>query len=83
MEGDEKRVRQLQQQLSSIGATEQKALEREKRKLSKRLGELDKLFSALYEDKVMERITERNFDMGLVIALQAARMALPAAFLSV
>lgn len=63
VEGDEKRVRQLQQQLSSIGATEQKALEREKRKLSKRLGELDKLFSALYEDKVMERITERNFDM--------------------
>ena len=63
VEGDEKRVRQLQQQLSSIGATEQKALEREKRKLSKRLGELDKLFSSLYEDKVMERITERNFDM--------------------
>ena len=63
VEGDEKRVRQLQQQLSSIGATEQKALEREKRKLDKRLGELDKLFSALYEDKVMERITQRNYDM--------------------
>jgi len=63
VEGDEKRVRQLQQQLSSIGETEQKALEREKRKLTKRLAELDKLFSALYEDKVMERISERNFDM--------------------
>ena len=63
VEGDEKRVRQLQERLSSIGATEQKALEREKRKLDKRLGELDKLFSALYEDKVMERITQRNYDM--------------------
>ena len=63
LDSDEKRVRQLQQQLSSIGQAEQKALEREKRKLSKRLSELDKLFSALYEDRVLERITERNFDM--------------------
>jgi predicted RNA-binding Zn-ribbon protein involved in translation (DUF1610 family) len=36
-------------------------MEREQRKLTKRLAELDRLFSALYEDKVMERITERNF----------------------
>lgn len=38
-------------------------MERERKKLNKRLTELDRLFSALYEDKVMERITERNFDM--------------------
>ena len=63
LSSDEKQVRQLQKQLSSIGESEQKSLEREKRKLSKRLSELDKLFSALYEDKVLERITERNFDM--------------------
>lgn len=49
--------------LSSIGENEQKALKREKRKLSKWLAELDKLFSAQYEDKVLERITERNFDI--------------------
>ena len=63
IDSDEKQVRQLQKQLSTIGETEQKALEREKRKLTKRLCELDKFFSALYEDKVLERITERNFDM--------------------
>ncbi len=33
------------------------------KKLNKRLAELDRLFSSLYEDKVMERITERNFEM--------------------
>ncbi len=27
------------------------------------MAELDKLFSALYEDKVMERITERNYGL--------------------
>ena len=63
IDSDEKQVRQLQKQLSTIGETEQKALEREKRKLTKRLCELDKFFSALYEDKVLERITERNFDI--------------------
>ena len=39
------------------------SLEKEQRKLNKRLAELDRLFSSLYEDKVMERITERNFEM--------------------
>ena len=39
-----------------------KSLEKEKKKLNKRLAELDRLFSSLYEDKVMERITERNFE---------------------
>ena len=38
-------------------------MEKEQKKLNKRLAELDRLFSSLYEDKVMERITERNFEM--------------------
>jgi len=58
---DPKAVKTLQQRLSALDVNQAKAYEREKRKLSKRLTELDKLFSALYEDKVMERITERNF----------------------
>ena len=58
---DPKAVKTLQQRLSALDVNQAKAFEREKRKLSKRLTELDKLFSALYEDKVMERITERNF----------------------
>ena len=58
---DPKAVKTLQQRLSALDVNQAKAYEREKRKLAKRLTELDKLFSALYEDKVMERITERNF----------------------
>ena len=60
---DEKAVKVLQQKLSTIGTNEAKFFEKEKRKLTKRMAELDKLFSALYEDKVMERITERNYDL--------------------
>ncbi len=41
----------------------QRHWKRSKEKLNKRLAELDRLFSSLYEDKVMERITERNFEM--------------------
>jgi DNA invertase Pin-like site-specific DNA recombinase len=51
----------IQKKLSSLKTNEAKAYEREMRKLTKRLNEIDKLFTALYEDKVMERITERNF----------------------
>lgn len=60
---DEKAVKTLQQQLSTIGTHEVKSFEKEKRKLTKRLNELDKLFTALYEDKVMEKITERNHNL--------------------
>ena len=58
---DPKALKTIQQRLSAIGTGEVKALERERRKLAKRLAELDRLFSALYEDKVMEAITERNY----------------------
>ena len=58
---DPKAVKAIQQKLCAMGANEAKAYEREKRKLAKRLAELDRLFSALYEDKVMERVSERNF----------------------
>ena len=58
---DPKAVKAIQQKLCAMEASEAKTYERERRKLAKRLAELDKLFSALYEDKVMKRITERNF----------------------
>lgn len=58
---EEKAVKTLERKLSTVGDSRVKAMEREQRKLTKRLAELDRLFSALYEDKVMERITERNF----------------------
>lgn len=58
---DPKAVKAIQKKLNAMDTNEVKAFGREKRKLTKRLAELDKLFAALYEDKVMERITERNF----------------------
>lgn len=58
---DEKAVKILQQKLSAIDTSELKAYKKEKRKLTKRLAELDKLFTVLYEDRVMEKITERNY----------------------
>ena len=64
VEGDEKRVRQLQQQLSSIGATEQKALEREKRKLSKRLGELVSRKYEAEQAQLSGRIEEINASLA-------------------
>jgi hypothetical protein len=60
---DEKAVKALQAQISTLTATEGKAFERDRRKLSKRAAELDRLFAALYEDRVMERITDRNYSI--------------------
>jgi len=47
---DPKAVKTIQQKLNAMGMNEAKTQERERRKLTKRLAELDKLFSALYED---------------------------------
>jgi len=58
---DPKALKAIQQKLSAVSTGEVKALERERRKLSKRLAELDRLFAALYEDRVNEAITERNY----------------------
>lgn len=60
---DEKAVRTIEKRLTETDQSRAKALEKERKKLNKRLAELDRLFSSLYEDKVMERITERNFEM--------------------
>ena len=49
--------------LSDADVSNAKNMEREQKRLTKRLSELDKLFSSLYEDKVMGKISERNFDM--------------------
>lgn len=59
---NEKAVKTLHQKLMAVDTGTLKTLERDKRKLTRRTDELDKLFNSLYEDKVMERITERNFD---------------------
>jgi site-specific DNA recombinase len=60
---DERAVKAIERKLTETDRSKARTLEKERRKLNKRLMELDRLFSALYEDKVMERITERNFDM--------------------
>ena len=60
---DEKLVQRLQQKLSSISNDDMKSHQKEQRKLKKRLAELDKFFANLYEDRVMEKITERNFSL--------------------
>ena len=60
---DERAVRAIEKRLTETDQSKAKAMEKEQKKLNKRLAELDRLFSSLYEDKVMERITERNFDM--------------------
>ncbi len=61
---DEKAVRAIEKRLTETDQSRAKDTgERTQRKLNKRLAELDRLFSSLYEDKVMERITERNFEM--------------------
>lgn len=59
---DERAIKTLQQKLNTVSASDMKAIEKEKRKLTKRLTELDKLFTALYEDKVMDKMTSRNYD---------------------
>lgn len=60
---DEKAVRFLEKRLTETDRSQVKAFEREERKISKRLSELDRLFASLYEDKVLENITERNYVM--------------------
>ena len=60
---DERAVRAIEKRLTETDQSKAKAMEKEQKKLNKRLAELDRLFSSLYEDKVMERITERNFEM--------------------
>lgn len=58
---DERAIKALGQQLNATTTSESKSLTKEQKKLRKRLAELDKLFTALYEDRVMDRITGRNY----------------------
>ena len=60
---DGRAVRAIEKRLTETDQSKAKTMEKEQKKLNKRLAELDRLFSSLYEDKVMERITERNFEM--------------------
>ena len=58
---DEKMVKDIISKLHSDVSDNTKKTEQEIRKAKKRLSELDKMFSALYEDKVNGNITERNY----------------------
>ncbi len=60
---DEKTVRVIEKRLTETDQSRARTLEKEQRKLNKRLSVLDRLFSSLYEDKVMERFTELYFEM--------------------
>ena len=60
---EEKMVQKLQNKLNSNNNIDIKENQLEQRKLKKRLSELDKLFASLNEDRVMEKITERNFSL--------------------
>ena len=58
---DENIVNKLKKQLSTMTEKESSKYKNEHKKLNKRLSELDKLFSNLYEDKVLNHITEYNY----------------------
>jgi hypothetical protein len=58
---DEGAVKTLLAKLNTMNKTEGSAMARENKRLTRRLDELDKLFAALYEDKVAGNITERNY----------------------
>ena len=57
---DEKAVRAIEKRLTETDQSKAKALEKEQRKLNKRLAELDRLFSSLYEDKVLSDSYEKT-----------------------
>ena len=60
---DKKFVETLQEKLKAEYKNEDKTIHKEENKLNKRLNELDNLFKKLYEDRVTENITERNYKM--------------------
>lgn len=54
-------VKKLKKELETITKSESKKYQSESKKLNKRLNELDKLFTNLYEDKVLNKLSERNY----------------------
>lgn len=60
---DKNFVATLQEKLRTETKCEEKSSQKEEKKLTKRLNELDNLFRKLYEDRVTENITERNYLM--------------------
>lgn len=58
---DENIIKTIEKQLATITDTEGKKYKNEIKKLNKRLQELDKIFLNLYEDKVLNHISERNY----------------------
>ena len=67
--------KKLLQLLSDYDAEKHTGQENKKKKYLKRLGELDKLFSMLYEDRVLGNISDRNYKM-MVEKYQAEQASL-------
>lgn len=62
LENDDKFIKSIINKLNLTSQKENKAANRELKKAKSRLSELDKLFAKLYEDRVAEKITERNYE---------------------
>lgn len=63
LDNDRTVIEILLQRIISNEKSELNLMNSERAKLKKRLSELSELFSALYEDKVFNRIDERNYDI--------------------
>jgi len=59
---DKKLLKRVMSKLNENTVTETASLKNELKQAEKRIMELDKLFQKLYEDRIVEKISERNFD---------------------
>jgi DNA invertase Pin-like site-specific DNA recombinase/5'-deoxynucleotidase YfbR-like HD superfamily hydrolase len=66
MSNNEKMVNKIIKKLCTTSKTEKNKLTKAYNKASNRLNEIDRLFAKLYEDRVSESITERNYKMMLM-----------------
>lgn len=59
---DSSGLKEMQQKIKKTSSKELNSNQKALKKANKRLSELDDIISSLYEDKVLKRITERNFE---------------------
>jgi uncharacterized OB-fold protein len=59
---DDGMARALQRRLATMTERQEAGKEKERRKLAKRLSELDRLFASLYEDRAAGQISPRNYE---------------------
>lgn len=60
---DDNMAELIQEKLKSESRSNEKISRREENRLNKRLNELDNIFKKLYEDRVLDNITERNYNI--------------------